>query len=72
MTCRGTIIFPSHIRDNIFSELKIENLKNETGMATLVEFMDKLFKKDELTEAYEYYVSFDRCKGSQGESVESL
>ena len=40
-------------------------------MATLVEFMDKLFKKDELTEVYEYYVSFDWYKHSQHKSVES-
>ena len=63
---------PSHIRDKIFSELRIEDLKKETGMAILVEFMDKLFKKDELTEVYEYYVSFERYKHSQGENVESL
>ena len=62
---------PSHIRDKIFCELKIDNLKKETGMETLVEFINKLFKKDELTEMYEYYVSFDRYKCSQGESVES-
>ena len=61
---------PSHIRAKIFSDLKIEGLEKETGMAALVEFMDKLFKKDELTEVYEYYVSFDRYKHSQGESVE--
>ena len=59
------------MKDKIFSELKIEHLKKEIGMTTLVEFMDKLFKKDELTEVYEYYVSFDRYKCSQGESVES-
>ena len=35
---------PFHIRDRIFSELKIEDLTKETSMATLVEVMDKLFK----------------------------
>ena len=44
----------SQIRDEIFNELEIEVLKKETGMATLIEFMGKLFKKNELTEVYEY------------------
>ena len=39
----------------IFSELRIEDLKKETSMVILAEFMDKLLKKDELTEVYEYY-----------------
>ena len=44
----------------IFKFLFLTTLKKETSMATLVEFMGKLFKKDESAEVYEYYVSFDR------------
>ena len=40
-------------------------------MVTLVEFMDKLFTQDELTEVYEYHISLNRYKRSQGENVKS-
>ena len=45
----------TQIRDKVFSELKIEDLKKEDGVDTLVCFLDDIFKKDELTEVYEHY-----------------
>ena len=40
------------------------------GMALLIGFMDKLFKKDELTQVYERYVSFDRFRKVKDMSME--
>ena len=50
----------SGIRDNVFDSMTTEELKANDGVEKLIEFMDKLFKKDELTMVYEKYIAFDR------------
>ena len=40
----------THIRDKVFSELSIDELKNENRLQNMDIFMDKIFKKDELTQ----------------------
>ena len=50
------------IRDKVFSEVSIDELKKDTGVATLIKFMDNVFKKDELSAAYEAYTVFDRYR----------
>ena len=42
----------SNIRDKVFSDLSLDELKGDDGVKKLMEFMDKLFKKDQLSEAY--------------------
>ena len=51
---------PSGIRDKIFNEIKIEDLNRDAGIDALIIYMDKLFKKDEISEVYERYTVFDR------------
>ena len=60
----------SQIRDKVFSEVKMDDLKKADGIDTLIIFMDNLFKRDELTEVYEAYVNFDRYRRSASESME--
>lgn len=60
----------SSIRDKVFSELSIENLSAEDGVKKLTDFMDTIFKKDELSEAYEVYTEFDRFRRSKVNSME--
>ena len=43
----------SHIRDKVFSEINMDDLKQEDGIQTLITFMDGIFKKDELTQVYD-------------------
>ncbi|KAG1673036.1 DNA polymerase epsilon subunit 2 [Nymphon striatum] len=52
------------IRDKVFNEISVEDLKKEDGSETLIKFMDNIFKQDELSEAYEAYAEFDRHKRS--------
>ena len=43
-------------RDKVFSELTVEVLNADDGVEKLILFMDKISKKDELSEAYEAYM----------------
>ena len=52
----------SNIRDKVFSDLSLDELKGDDGVKKLMEFMDKLFKKDQLSEAYEAFSDFERFK----------
>ena len=61
----------TQVKDKLFNEMKIEELNSENGMQLLISFMDKLFKRDELTQVYERYVSFDRFRRASGMSMES-
>ena len=58
------------IRDKVFSELTVDVLNADDGVEKLIEFMDKIFKKDELSEAYEAYTEFDRFRRSKATSME--
>ncbi|CAG2236725.1 unnamed protein product [Mytilus edulis] len=58
------------IRDKVFSDLSLEALNADDGVDKLIEFMDKIFKKDELSEAYEAYSEFDRFRRSKVSSME--
>ena len=42
----------------------------DDGVTKLIEFLYKIFKKDELSEAYETYVEFDRFRRSKVSSME--
>ena len=58
------------IRDKVFSELSIDELNEDDGVKKFTDFMDKIFKKDELSEAYEVYTEFDRFKRSMVKTME--
>ena len=61
----------TQVKDKLFNEMKIEELNSENGMQLLISFMDKMFKRDELTHVYERYVSFDWFRRASGMSMES-
>ena len=52
----------SNIRDKMFSDLSLDELKGDDGAKKLMDFMDKLFKKDRLPEAYEAFSDFEKFK----------
>ncbi len=57
------------IRDKVFDELGIEDLKGENGFDTILEFFDKNLSKDDLTDSIEKFESFEDCKREPGQSV---
>ena len=50
----------SGIRDKVFSVMTIDDLKVADGNTKLITYMDQIFKKDELSDAYETFFDFDR------------
>ena len=48
------------MRDKVFNEIKSANLNNEGDVSTLINYFNRLFLKDELSEVYERYIKFDR------------
>ena len=61
----------SQIRDKVFNEINMDDLKKDDGVETLIAFFDTVFKKDELAEVYEHYVNFDRYKKIEIDTMDS-
>lgn len=60
----------SGIREKVFNKLSLQVLGGDTGLGCLIEYMENLFKKDEINEVYEQYVLFDRYVKSPNENME--
>lgn len=59
----------SQIREKVFDQLNLEDLKKETGLKTLIEFLDKHLAKDDLADSLEKFEDFEDFKRSDGQSV---
>ena len=59
----------SGIRERVFDELTIEDLKKTEGLNTLTTFMDKHLGKDDLSDSFEKYEEFEECKREAGQSI---
>ena len=59
----------SEIRDKVFSELDTDTLNGEGGLKALLEYLDTQFGKDDLSETYERYINFERCKRGTDQGV---
>ena len=57
------------IREKVFEQIKIEDLKKETGFKTLLEFLDKHLAKDDLADNLEKFEEFEDLKRSEGQSM---
>ena len=62
----------SGIRDKLFNELSIDQLHCDDGVKNFTEYMDKLFKKDDQTQAYEDYINFDNFKKSKDQKMQDF
>ena len=62
----------SGIRDKEFNEITLTNLSAENGADKLIEYMDKLFEKDELSEVYEGFIQFERYKKTEDVKMEDF
>lgn len=49
----------SEVRDRVFNEVEVKDLDADEGMSTLLQYMDKWYKKDELASAYDSWSNFD-------------
>ena len=48
---------PSGIKDKVDAEVDEEKLQSDDGIKTLLEFLEKIYKKDSLADGFEKYVS---------------
>ena len=60
----------SDVRDKVFSEIKIDDLNKDEGLKTLLDSLDKWYKKDELSAAYESWTRFDTYKKEKQDNME--
>ena len=55
----------SNIRHKVFNEINISDLSKEDGVDTLIKFLEKMYKEDELFAAYETWAEFDHYRQTE-------
>lgn len=63
---------PSGVRDKIFNEISLEQLNTDGGVDILINYMNSLFKRDELSDIYERYLNFDRFSREAKQKMEEF
>lgn len=59
----------SGIRERVFDEVKLEDLKKDTGLDSLISYMDKKLGKDDLVDCLEKYEDFEEFRRGEGQSM---
>ena len=62
----------SGVKDKLFNDISLADLSKEDGVKVFIEFMDGLFKKDDLSETYERYVQFDRFQKIASQNIDEF
>ena len=60
----------SEVRDKVFNEVKNADLNKEDGLKVLLEHLDKWYKRDDLSAAYESWTKFDSYKKVKEEEMD--
>ena len=60
------------IREKVFDELTIADLKKENGLDLLLQFMDKKLKKDDLADSWEKFNDFEEYKRTEQSIAEYI
>ena len=63
---------PSGVKDKLFNDVSLEELNCEGGVEKFKQFMDSLFKKDDLTSTYECYVQFEKFRRGSNQTVDEF
>ena len=56
-------------RENVLSQLSLEDLKQENGLEILIKFLDSFFGKDEISDALEKYEDFENFQRADNQSI---
>ena len=66
------LAFPegSEVRSKIFEEVNIDDLAKDDGVQALLGQLDKWYKKDEMSAAYEAWTRFDSYKKGREDTME--
>lgn len=57
------------IREIVFDQIKLDDLKKDTGFNTLLEFLDKHLAKDDLADSLEKFEEFEDLKRAEGQTI---
>ncbi len=60
----------SQIRDKVFTDLTKAELGSATGLQKLLDYLDKHFGKDDLSDTFEKYDEFEKCKRTSDQKIE--
>ena len=56
----------TQIREKVFDQISIEDLKKEDGLDTLIAFLDKHLKKDDLADSLDKFGEFEDFQRKDG------
>lgn len=59
----------SKIREKVFDQIKLDDLKKDTGFETLVQFLDNHLAKDDLADSLEKFEEFEDFTRSDDQSI---
>ena len=59
----------TQIRDKVFDQLPLEELKKENGISLLVTFFDKHLAKDDLSDSLEKFTDFENYERREGQTI---
>ena len=59
----------TQIREKVFDQISIEDLKKEDGLDTLIAFLDKHLKKDDLADSLDKFGEFEDFQRKDGMSI---
>ena len=58
------------IREKVFDQLQLEDLKGVNGMSILLNFLDKHLSKDDLTDSLDKFEDFDNIERKEGQGIQ--
>ena len=58
-----------YIKEKVFSQISLDDLKKEDVLDILIQFLDKHLKKDDLTDSIEKFEEFDDCQRAEGQNI---
>ena len=58
------------IREKVFDQLQLEDLKGGNGMSILLNFLDKHLSKDDLTDSLDKFEGFDNIERKEEQSIQ--
>lgn len=60
---------PCKLREKVFDEIDLKELKAEKGLDVLIAFLDTHLKVDDLSDCFDKYEHFEECKRVEGQSM---
>ena len=60
---------PFKVRENVFYNLSLDELKRENGLDTLIQYLDVYLEKDELSDRFEKYEDFENFQRTNGQNI---